>query len=63
MRIRVNREMCAGHARCNEIAPDLFPLDDEGYCAVSEVEVPPGVQEAAHAAVVACPEGAITVVG
>ncbi|SEG88495.1 ferredoxin [Thermomonospora echinospora] len=61
MKIVVDQSKCCGHARCNAFAPDLFELDDLGYVAVSEVEVPAGMEEAAQTGAGACPERAITI--
>lgn len=44
------------------MAPDLFPLDEVGYSAIIDLEVPSGSEEAAHLGADACPERAITVV-
>lgn len=62
MRILVDHELCTGHARCAAMAPDLFPLDEVGYSAIIDLEVPSGSEEAAHLGADACPERAITVV-
>jgi len=60
MKVRVDREMCQGHALCNSVSPDLFTLDDDGYSNVGEVEVPAGMEELARRGVLTCPERAIT---
>lgn len=62
MRIRINKAGCAGHARCAAVAADLFPLDDDGYIAVEEIDVPEGQEEPARRGARACPEHVITVV-
>ena len=61
MKIRINRSACAGHARCAAIAPEIFPLDDDGYIAVSEIDVEPESEGVARRAARACPERIITV--
>jgi ferredoxin len=61
MKIRINKSMCVGNARCAAIAPDLFPLDDEGYIAVEEIDVPPGMEELARRGAKACPERIILI--
>ena len=61
MRILVDQAKCCGHARCADRAPDLFELDDLGYIAISELEVPEGREDQARAGARACPERAITV--
>lgn len=57
MKILVDVKSCVGHARCNKVAPELFPLDDNGYnVTASEVEIPAGDEALAQRAVRACPE-------
>jgi ferredoxin len=61
MKIRINKSMCVGNARCAAVAPELFPLDDEGYIAVEEIEVPAGMEESARRGAKACPERIIVI--
>jgi ferredoxin len=61
MKIRINKAGCVGHARCAAIAPELFTLDDDGYIAVTEIDVPPGQEALARRGARACPERIITV--
>jgi ferredoxin len=61
MKIRINKAGCVGNARCAAIAPELFPLDEEGYIAVSEIDVPSGQEALARRAARACPERIIVV--
>ena len=56
MKIRIDKAACAGNARCAAVAPDLFPLDDNGYIEVTEIDVPPGMEELARRGASACPE-------
>jgi ferredoxin len=62
MKIRIDKARCVGHARCAAIAPDLYTLDDDGYIAVEEIDVPPGQEAIARRGARACPERIITVV-
>jgi ferredoxin len=62
MKIRINKAGCVGHARCAAVAPDVFPLDDDGYIAVEEIDVPEGLEALARRGARACPERIITVV-
>ena len=50
-----------GHARCNVFGPDVYPLDDLGEVAITEADVPPGLERQARDGAANCPEGAITV--
>jgi ferredoxin len=61
MKIRLIRSKCAGHAQCYAVAPEIFPIDDEGFCILVERIVEPGQAEAARAGVSACPELALVI--
>jgi ferredoxin len=61
MKIRIDKAACAGNARCAAVAPALFPLDDNGYIEVSEIDVPPGMEELARRGARACPERIIVI--
>lgn len=61
MKVRVDQDKCSGHARCNATAPDVYPIDDMGYCAITEATVPAGLEDLAEQGAAACPERAITV--
>ena len=62
MLIYFNRRICAGHARCNEKGPDVYKLDDMGYCVLQSAKVPPGLEEQARAGAENCPEGALKII-
>jgi ferredoxin len=62
MRIHVSEVECAGHGQCNLVNPDLFPLDDDGFSAVTDLDVPPGLEADARRGVESCPSQAISVV-
>jgi ferredoxin len=61
MKIRIDKAKCVGNARCAAVAPELFILDDEGYIAVEEIQVPPGMEEQARKGAKACPERIIAI--
>lgn len=61
MKIIVDKNLCTGHARCAAAAPELYELDDYGYCALTELDVPEGRERDAQAGADACPERAITI--
>jgi ferredoxin len=62
MKIVVDQSKCTGHARCNAVAPDLYEVDDNGYCALTELDVPAGRESDARAGADGCPERAISIV-
>ncbi len=60
MKVTINPELCQGHGRCYDLAPDLFGDDDEGYGKVlGDGVVPPEREHDARIAVLNCPEQAI----
>ena len=61
MKIRIDKAACAGNARCAAVAPELFPLDENGYIQVEEIEVPPGQEQLARRGARACPERIIVI--
>ncbi|MFT4124697.1 MAG: ferredoxin [Gordonia sp. (in: high G+C Gram-positive bacteria)] len=60
MKIHIDLDKCAGHARCFAVSPELFDIDDDGYALRSDFEVDAPDVETAREAAVACPERAIT---
>jgi ferredoxin len=58
MNIILDRPRCEGHGLCEEVAPQLMHLDDEGEL-VLDIEQVDGDLEAAKAAVRVCPVAAL----
>lgn len=56
MKIRIEKSGCVGNARCQAVAGDLYPLDDDGYIATEGFMVAPGDEDAARLGARACPE-------
>ncbi len=61
MKVTVDPDRCQGHARCWEICPEVFGLDEVGHGTVLVDEVPAGLEADAEKAAGNCPERAITV--
>ena len=61
MKVRLDRAKCAGHAQCYAVDPDIFPIDDEGYCIMEDHVVSPENRQATRDGVAACPELALTI--
>lgn len=61
MRIVLDRPRCEGHGLCEEAAPSLMHLDDEGELVLDRDEVDLGSPEeaAASAAIRVCPVAAL----
>lgn len=62
MIIRIDKARCTGNARCWAVAPELYPLDDEGYIASEGFTVAAGQEDLARRGARACPERAIEVI-
>jgi ferredoxin len=61
VRVAVDRERCQGHARCYQICPEVFQLDDEGHALSPSEPVPVGLEPKVVEAERNCPERAISV--
>jgi ferredoxin len=61
MRVTVDLEKCTGHARCAYYGPHVYSLDEMGFCATVEAEVPVEMEAEATQGAAGCPERAITV--
>jgi ferredoxin len=61
MKVNVDPDRCEGHARCWEICPDVFSLDEVGHSTVAVDLVPAELEPEVAKAVSNCPERAITV--
>ncbi|NDZ95975.1 ferredoxin [Streptomyces sp. SID6673] len=59
MKVSIDLDKCAGHARCFATSPELFEIDDGGYALNAEISVPEEDEAVAREAVAACPERAI----
>lgn len=58
--LRIDRDICTGHGRCYDAAPDLVEPDEEGLGRVIIAAVPDPLHDAAQRAERSCPERAIT---
>jgi len=62
MNLSIDADRCQGHARCWELCPEVFSLDDIGHGVVTIAgPVPADLEEAAARAAANCPERAIIV--
>ena len=61
MKIRIDKASCVGNARRAALPETLFPLNEDGYIAVSEIDVPPGQEQLARRGARACPERIIVI--
>lgn len=55
-----NHELCQGHARCEDLCPQVFATDAvEGKVVIANPQVPAELEEKVRLAVRNCPEGAL----
>jgi ferredoxin len=50
-----------GHGQCYFTAPEVYDLDDDGYCLIAHPAVRPELEDQARRGAAACPVAAITV--
>lgn len=61
MKILLERPRCEGHGLCEEAAPDLMHLDDEGELVIDRAEIDDARRDQAQAAVRVCPVAALRI--
>lgn len=60
LKVAVSLHVCQGHARCEDICPEVFGTDAvEGKCVILQENVPEELAERVMLAVKNCPEGAL----
>lgn len=64
MRIEIDVDRCEGHGMCEEQAPAVFELDDEGTVMdkFGGGELPAELEQAAERGVAVCPVAALRIV-
>ncbi|GAB3315254.1 ferredoxin [Haliea atlantica] len=61
MKVHVDLNKCQGHARCEEICPEVFATDEvEGKAVILQENVPEAHRENTILAVQNCPEYALS---
>lgn len=58
---RGNPNICESHGQCNAVAPEVYDLDDDGYCLIPHPDVDPALELQAEEGALACPVQALTV--
>jgi ferredoxin len=59
MRIKVDFDLCQGHANCMGEAPEVFQVDEQGFLNILQEAPPEALREKVELAVKYCPTGAI----
>lgn len=60
--IELDRPRCEGHGLCEQTAPEIYRLDDDGELEVLIEDVPPELRAKAEAGARVCPVAALRVV-
>lgn len=60
-RITVNEARCEGHGLCEDAAPEVFEIDDDGVAHVRHDPVPDALVSRAEAGVRVCPVAALSI--
>ncbi len=61
MDISVDLAACEGHGLCQQVAPEVYELDDEGYVHLRVDTITPELEAAAAAGARVCPVAALKV--
>ncbi|MBK6317352.1 MAG: ferredoxin [Dehalococcoidia bacterium] len=59
MKVKVNTDMCEGHAKCQGAAPEVFRVGDDDVSVVLVEEVSKDLEEKVNRAIRLCPRQAI----
>ena len=63
MEIKVDFDLCQGHAVCMGEAPEVFEVDDKGFLTILQDRPPEELRAKVEQAVKYCPTGAISLEG
>lgn len=61
MNIDINRAACEGHGLCEQTAPAVYELDEEGYVRLKIDPITPEYNAAAESGARVCPVAALSV--
>lgn len=61
MQVVLDEQACIGSGSCEQIAPQVFAMDDDGIVTVIDANPPAEMAADVESAVLNCPTAAITV--
>jgi len=61
-RVVVDRDLCESNARCMEVAPEVFRIDDNGDLEILQERFSPDLRAKVELAVARCPKAALSIV-
>ncbi len=62
MKVRIDTNLCSGCALCQDIAPEVFGLDEDNMATVLFEEVPEEHEDAVREAAEQCPSEAVEII-
>ena len=60
MKVKVNSDMCEGHGKCEQAAPEVFKLGPDDVSIVLVDDVPDSLKDKVDRAIRLCPRQAIS---
>jgi ferredoxin len=60
MRIQIDRARCEGHGMCQDAAPGVFEVDDDGMVTLLHDPVPAELENEAQSGIHVCPVAALS---
>jgi len=60
MRVTVDAALCEANALCEQLAPEVFHVDEDDELHILQAEVPPELADRVREAVRACPKTALS---
>ncbi len=61
MRVTVDRTRCEGHGVCEDVAPEIYRLDEDGKLEILAEPVPAAMEKKAESGARLCPVAALTI--
>lgn len=61
MHVEADRARCEGHGLCEEVAPQVYQLDDDAVVVLLHQEVPAELERKAEAGARVCPVAALRI--
>lgn len=59
MRLEYDKSRCEGFGFCEEVAPEVFQMDDDGDLVVLRYDIPTELEDKVQAATRVCPVAAL----
>ncbi|MGX1675543.1 ferredoxin [Streptomyces sp. NPDC055400] len=61
MRVEALRGRCCGYTLCNEVCPEVYSIDDDGFVYIADPDIPSGLEGRAREGADICPQRALVV--